>query len=1710
MKLKKSAYSIGGIILSLSLLFSCTIGMGQSLDLEAPQLSVTSHMNGSKVGLEVDLSGTCTDNTAVTRVSIKNVDNDFTFEDAVVSGTSWKTHLSLSKEYEGERTFIITAHDAVGNASTKSYAILVLSIDETGPNDVDWYLDRGNSIRTEVAKLEELKAKNLYLSENKDIPQNEKFTVYGSLYDAMSINEATLGLYTVNGKLLIEKTYSSDPDNEDKYIGESKSIFSPAYEFTHDELKNLIDDDGSTLESGCHYLWLKCYLEDEHGNNFTRDIGYMVWWPESDLPGIYQNEMDIENSTLSVLIDASIPLDIFDDDGLEEIYYALKVDTIYDEIPEVEIEGKEKATTLEKKCEAIIKNEEGIRDRLLLIDAAANEVGGSATNLAEKTKRENPVQIKTPAIPSTMYLIACAKDINGKWNCRIIYTTISDASSPMLFIESPRNNEKPKMNAGTNSFTIQGYALGKNESSSLQLVYISGDATSESKKATAKKILDGELTADPAKGQILENITLKPATMDEGLKKQSFEKTFDIIDDLSKYHGDKETSYFFMFRLQGTGSVVDQIYQLNKDIALPTITVVEPNNMQAIDYTKHEDDDEVGLTIKFKASKESGLAIVDQKLSYNGSVWTLGDGLTKDGEYFVKTFTQAELKDIYGNGKNPQPQFEITVKDALGYESTEQRTVVLTTLPSLEEITSENPNGTYIKDDVITFQAKFTDAVRVRDLSSTKKPRLKIKYSESDTAEKWAEYSTGSGTTTLQFTYKVPAGAESTGISIATLDDNKIIDLNGCKIVPVAAGDGDAYITTPSKVLDGKSFELDGVAPTITTLNLSSDIADKNADGNFYLKADNKLTVTITLSEKVFISGSPRLQMKVKGSANPLVFDFKDINEEGTELTFEHIVKAGTANGTVQITKATCFDSADLKLISDVNGNGLVLSTRAADTDTKFIVDTVKPNKLTVSITASKNPTKVNDIDTYTVSPSLSITGNEAGSKVEYSLDNGVSWNVYSTAVSIPNGSYKITARQTDKAGNVSDLTAPKSIVVDSAFPSIVDFTVSSPDGNYKVGSKVQFALSFSNKVIVASGNTSKVTFESVNTPKATKTADVVATDAAGQNTVIFEYTVQAGDNLQGIVLKSVSFNGFTDTKGTASGTVNKTDKTETRAGIILDGVAPTLTKAAPAMTGDETNISGLNNTTSGISTETDNSKFKITLTFAENVYKEVGNIILQRKGDWAIPAVMDSDEFLSVYNKMDATNKELIMKTSGGKELLHGQTGIAVGPYRKITHGIKLDVFGTKYIPDESTKYVLAYELGLYDGQAALNNGTATGTFIAKVSDIRSALMSVDYHRHYVDVASDNVKITGSTVEITFSETIEDGREWELIIPPTAFRDNAENFYKGMNLDKLKAAEKTKQNITTAQQTASDKYSVWSNNVAQPVVRVDRYTHGWGANEPLLVGKNYMRTYSVPSTSATTTWRIIQSYTGKYNTSRGGDNTSASLAPTGYARARIDCETPNANVKYSVLYADGKIHTNDDIPTGVQYNNTSTSGVVTCKSDTTGDHTSSRNIISDISNTNLEKQGTSNYSINNDIIVGDGSYLTARKDYITAYATKTGFEESKNGYEGIFKTIVYVKDDNCNRCINIEGGTAAGGQPNVSGFPLRDATSADDPTGAGRYSKTCYNINGSTNKHNQVFVSYEIISEDWAILLCNNNHAKDYPLNSYGGSAYVTKQNYW
>ena len=156
------------------------------------------------------------------------------------------------------------------------------------------------------------------------------------------------------------------------------------------------------------------------------------------------------------------------------------------------------------------------------------------------------------------------------------------------------------------------------------------------------------------------------------------------------------------------------------------------------------------------------------------------------------------------------------------------------------------------------------------------------------------------------------------------------------------------------------------------------------------------------------------------------------------------------------------------------------------------------------------------------------------------------------------------------------------------------------------------------------------------------------------------------------------------------------------------------------------------------------------------------------------------------------------------------------------------------------------------------------------------------------------------------------------------------------------------------------------------------------------------------------------------------------------------------------------------------------------------------------------EKDGQENSKV--EISIGETDtdtkrIFTARKDYVSAYADKSvdsvSLDTSELGYEGIFKTVL-VTSLNTNNQINVEGGTAEGGEPIVSGFPLRDATSDHC------YAKNpyyCGSIDGGPNSF--VWISYDLIT-DWAYLELSSNYSKTYPKASYGQLIYVRNLEHW
>lgn len=1675
-------------LLAISLFAGCETGLGSALDLEAPEITVTSPEKFSYQKLAFELSGTCKDNVGITSMVISNKETGKVYGNARINGETWTFPVNLSQEEEGEITFQISATDAFGNTSTRSIRTITLLVDEHAPEAKSWYIERGVNIRSELRTKEELEEFDLNLAVNKDVAQNQKFTIHGDFYDAMSIDTITLKLFdeTVSDVTPIaEKTVRSDSASP-YFIGEGKSIYSPAFEFK--------DSDLSTLGNGKHYLKLKYYTKDNDSleNSNANEVDtekYVLWYPESDYPGIQQTQ--IKNGKIQASVGGTIPIDFFDDDALSEIYAALKLS----------IPG---GVTVDQFA-AKLKTDASARTSAFNFTPGATETKVEKTFTNDST-RDDPQQLKCPELPNVMYLIACAKDINGKWSSLVVPAEIIDSSKPLLFIESPSENTIPEIEAGTtDTFKIKGYSLDTKGSNFIKFVYIPDSPNypnNAAKENRAKQLLDQYKDDRTAKktiagtGEVIWCKSFSAGEDQNGWNKQSFEISMALLSDFKNAGANSTAKDIKFFEVLLEDSDENKIYKtflLNGDSTLPGVNIISPAvELDVHDYTVTGKK----LTIEFKAEKPSGLGIknddymVSTKIGDTEYKYYKDHGLTVDASGKAKVEIANTVLSDWAKTE-AQPTFTFYATDVLGNGAENQdgtrtgigqRSVILSPRPVINSITVDKNNGTYKAGDVLKFKVTFSKQVKV-----TGKPRLKILYKTNDTA-KYAEYETGSGSNALTFKFTVPEGADSKGIICDGFDveeENKFA--SGIKIQATELGEGDIYTSLKdAEVLKGKEIKLDGIAPSIESITVTA------TDGNNFCTKDKEIKAVVKMSENILVSGSPILVLKTeKGNVN---FTFQSMKDN--ELTFVHIVKdkatdtvPKTNEGLLKTNVKTCFSVSDAKFISDTNGNLLKLAGDADDEDTIVEIDYTAPatapkHNLTASV--------------YNTDKDIVLSEYEDNAVAYFSTDGGVSWINYNTATAeekhLSNKKYTIVTKQMDRAGNVSGNSDKKEVTINSTFAPVTGFTVGIGDGNHKAGTEFTFKLYFDEKVKISDAADLRLKFKSSDGKKVSDYINVeVPDDAAKEFT--FNYTVKATDSYTGVEVSEILFANtvrdeynnapsYDDDKLTPDNCQFLEDTAGgKRAGITLDGVAPSISVYAPVNGG----VYKDNN-----ATRTDNSsgKFKVVLTFSEHIEKEEGQIILQRKGDWAIPPVFTSAEFVSIYNKLSkgATGtREKLMKTITGdgsdisKESTDAKTGQPVGPYKKITHGLKTS--GTKLVPDTETKYVLDFKYGLVDDLSETDK---------TVSDIREALKSIDYDKHFVDVNSSGVTIKDNsdgtaTVTITFAETIEDGREWNLVIPQKAFRDNAENFYKGMNLQLLSDAT-----ITAAQKNASDKYSLWSDNVATPVVRLDRYSHGWGAQEPNASGAlttitNVVRKY---------TTNVYSSQTGSPVTGSNAVNTTGrGIAPTGYARVRVDCETIGANIfaaqkagsVATVAAGDGAVKLTKDV-TPAMNNGSYCNGKV------------SEN--ADITKAILEATTLSQY--NGYIIVGDGSYLTARKDYVVAKATKTGFKDSAFGYDGVFKTVVYT---NVKGPMNIEGGTSPGGEPSVSGFPLRDGT---DASICSPYSKNAYKI-GTSERY--VWVSYEFVSTDFAILLCQTGHSAAYPLCSYGQGVYVsglTGENGW
>ena len=556
-----------------------------------------------------------------------------------------------------------------------------------------------------------------------------------------------------------------------------------------------------------------------------------------------------------------------------------------------------------------------------------------------------------------------------------------------------------------------------------------------------------------------------------------------------------------------------------------------------------------------------------------------------------------------------------------------------------------------------------------------------------------------------------------------------------------------------------------------------------------------------------------------------------------------------------------------------------------------------------------------------------------------------------------------------------------------------------------------------------------------------------------------------------------------------------QTENSEKDTSVLIDTKKPVIISMAPeGETAPQSNIFKNGN--------------HITLKFDESVKKASGSIILRQTENWPLPPVISESNFKKICSLLNPKEIEILSRQEDGKNMkdseqilgssskfpndtYHG-TGQYVGPYKKSVQGLVLSNNKGIFTPDLSEKYVLDFDIDIWEtdkehyfgktfekGFATLqkyqnrtfesllnlikiNNPDESKSNKAKrtASQIREVLEKVHYHERIVDINSSDVVISedGTLVTITFpaglcdeSDNLPNGRQWELVIKGPAFSDMNGNFLLSKSESNLIV-----ENINGTKYFYSDK-------VAKPVVRIDRYSYGLGIWQSDKNGNKAS---------------LIMADKANYP-----PQSHDSIKPTGYVRTRIDCETKGARIRYTIAEKSEKARTDippsDEEPLYID-NNTFYSYYTDTKD------------FSDTDLVRITSYKNSSEPVNNETVspifaVGNGKYNQSFKNYVVAIAEKPGFESSAQGIEGVYQTVVQFVNPKTGSGSSATSSTIGQKDLSIHGTSLQFLESYVLPSPIRKYQngspylRRCYREN--TSKENSTsldyyWVSYEILTD--------------------------------
>lgn len=450
--------------------------------------------------------------------------------------------------------------------------------------------------------------------------------------------------------------------------------------------------------------------------------------------------------------------------------------------------------------------------------------------------------------------------------------------------------------------------------------------------------------------------------------------------------------------------------------------------------------------------------------------------------------------------------------------------------------------------DVVTATATFSEAMNI---SGT--PSLDVLVGSST---RTAVFSSASGST-AQFTYTIlAADADTQGISIAagTLTNGTLSD-----------SAGNSAVRTYSALTHQAGFKVDNIAPSITSLSLSSTDAR-----NDFLNATDVVTANVTFSEAINVTGSPSLSLMVGSTARSASF----LSSSGSVAKFVYTVEMADSDSNGISISANSLAGGT---ITDLASNSAVITHTALADQTAVKVDNAAPSVSgAISLSASgaqNNFLNASDVVTATVTfneaiavtghPTLNIALGTATATATFSSVSGsTALFVYTVAagdtdtdgISISADSIVVNASNniTDLAGNNATVThasvaAQSTLKVDTQAPNAPVFT-GVTGGNLN---------SADDSIYVKTRN-----------PVLAGTAEAGATVKVvdGSNTSLGTVVADASGNWT-LALSNLTEGAFAAPKATALDAAQNESSVGTGKRIVVDTIPPTIAVSSPQTT---------------------------------------------------------------------------------------------------------------------------------------------------------------------------------------------------------------------------------------------------------------------------------------------------------------------------------------------------------------------------------------------------------------------------------------------------------------------------------------------------------------------------------------------------------------